>query len=100
LIRARTVHLVSIAPGDQQDQARASLEEVKRRLVRHGVATETQVVSPTANVTGDLEAAADRVHADLIVAGAYSHNRVREWALGGVTQDLIAGSSKFVLLSR
>lgn len=100
LIRARTVRLVSIAPVDQQDPARASLEEVRRRLARHGVAAEIQVTSPTANVTGDLEAAADRVHSDLIVAGAYSHNRVREWALGGVTQDWIAGSGKFVLFSR
>ena len=100
LIRARTVHLVSVSPVNQHDQARASLEEVKRRLTRHGVAAVTEVVTQSANVTGDLEAAADRVHADLIVAGAFSHNRVREWALGGVTQDLVAGSGRFVLLSR
>jgi len=100
LIRARTVHLVSICPADQQEPTRTALEDVKRRLTRHGAAVETEILTPTGNVTGDLEAAAERVHADLIVAGAYSHNRVREWALGGVTQDLIAGSSKFVLLSR
>ncbi len=100
LVRARTVHLVSVCPGDQQDQAQTALDEVKRRLTRHGAAVETELLTPTANITGDLEAAADRRGADLIVAGAYSHNRVREWALGGVTQDLIAGSGKFVLLSR
>jgi nucleotide-binding universal stress UspA family protein len=100
LIRARTVHLVSVSPADRQDQARASLEEVKRRLGRHGVAVETDIVTQSGNVTDDLDSAAERARADLIVAGAYSHNRVREWALGGVTQDLIAGSRKFVLLSR
>jgi nucleotide-binding universal stress UspA family protein len=30
--------------------------------------------------------------AGLIVAGGYGHARVREWALGGVTRDLIAES--------
>jgi nucleotide-binding universal stress UspA family protein len=28
----------------------------------------------------------------LIVAGGYGHARLREWALGGVTRDLIADS--------
>jgi nucleotide-binding universal stress UspA family protein len=46
-----------------------------------------------------IEAAAERHGADLIVAGAFSRSRVREWVLGGVTQDLIEGCGKFVLLS-
>lgn len=43
---------------------------------------------------------AQRVNADLIVAGAFGHSRLREWALGGVTKDLIAGMPVCCLLSR
>ena len=35
--------------------------------------------------------------ADLVVAGAYSHLRLQEWVLGGVTQTLVDDCSKFVL---
>ena len=36
---------------------------------------------------------------DLIVAGGFGHSRMREWALGGVTHDLIADARQYVLLS-
>lgn len=100
LMQAHSVHVVSICPADHEGSARAGLLEVKQRLLRHGVAAETEILAPTGAATADIEAAADGRHADLIVAGAYGHNRLREWAFGGVTQDLLAGSTKFVLLSR
>ena len=37
--------------------------------------------------------------ADLIVAGAYAHPRIREWVFGGVTQDLLSGSPIACLMS-
>jgi nucleotide-binding universal stress UspA family protein len=43
---------------------------------------------------------AQRVNADLIVAGAFGHSRFREWALGGVTRDLIASMPVCCMLSR
>ncbi len=100
LIQAHSVHLVSICPPEQADEARDGLAEVGRRLTRHGATVETEILEPKGSATGDLEAAAEHHGADLIVAGAFSHNRLREWVLGGVTQDLIAGSAKFVLFSR
>ena len=101
LERAESVHLVNVSPLAASEAARAGLETVKQRLARHGIAAHTEIVEPAyRSVTGDLEAAADRYEADLIVAGAYSHSRLREWVMGGVTQELVAGSKKFVLLSR
>ena len=35
-----------------------------------------------------LEALAKQEAADLIVAGAFGHGKLREWILGGVTRDL------------
>ncbi|WP_419951661.1 universal stress protein [Methylobacterium sp.] len=45
-----------------------------------------------------VEAASEHA-ADLIVAGAYGHGRLREWAFGGVTRDLLAQSPVCCLMS-
>jgi nucleotide-binding universal stress UspA family protein len=100
LMKAQSVHVVSVCESDKRDDVMAGLEEVKQRLGRHGVAVETELLGRGANVLAELEVVANRRRADLIVAGAYSHSRVREWVLGGVTQDMLGGSSKFLLLSR
>jgi nucleotide-binding universal stress UspA family protein len=42
---------------------------------------------------------AERGLFDLIVCGAYGHSRMREWALGGVTQGLLDRSPLPVLFS-
>ncbi|MBX9930551.1 MAG: universal stress protein [Methylobacterium sp.] len=45
-----------------------------------------------------VEAACEHA-ADLIVAGAYGHGRLREWAFGGVTRDLLASCPVCCLMS-
>ena len=47
----------------------------------------------------ELLLAAERHGADLVVAGGYGHARLREWAFGGVTRDLLARCPKCCLLS-
>ncbi|MBN9550711.1 MAG: universal stress protein, partial [Alphaproteobacteria bacterium] len=42
---------------------------------------------------------ANRVGADLIVAGGYGHSRFREWAFGGATRSLLKSGSFHRLLS-
>ena len=37
--------------------------------------------------------------ADLVVAGGYGHARLREWAFGGVTRDLLSRCPVCCLLS-
>ncbi|MBN8714298.1 MAG: hypothetical protein J0H50_10060 [Xanthomonadales bacterium] len=83
----------------QLPAARTHTGEVCTWLQRHGV-----VAEPLALATGDqyvvsLDAIAEQVGADLIVAGAYGHSRMREWALGGVTRDLLKYSRRCSLLS-
>lgn len=46
-----------------------------------------------------LAAIAAEVEADLVVAGAYGHSRIREWAFGGVTRDLLLHERRCTLLS-
>ena len=43
--------------------------------------------------------AADEINADLIVAGAWGHKRLREMIFGGVTRELISNQITPVLLS-
>jgi len=98
LMRAQSVVVVAVSADLG---AQAGLNDVVRRLARHGVNASIEIVAKTkASIAETLEDTASRHGADLMVIGAYGHSRLREWMLGGVTEDLIASSSKFVLLSR
>jgi nucleotide-binding universal stress UspA family protein len=100
LMRAQGVSLVGVTGDSAAPVDQAGMADVVRRLARHGVEAVIDVVSRgRGTVAAALDAAADRHAADLIVVGAYGHSRLREWALGGVTEELIAASSKFVLFS-
>lgn len=78
----------------------AGLAEIVDRLARLGVAATAEVTPRRRGTIAEaLEQAADRHGAEMIVSGAYGHARMREWMLGGVTEDLLAASSKCVLFS-
>ena len=101
LKRAKTVVIVAIGcdettVGDQS----GGLMEVAQRLERHGVSACVEIAPKgVGTVTESIEDAAGRHNADLIVAGAFGRTRMEEWWLGGVTEDLVMSSSKFVLFS-
>jgi nucleotide-binding universal stress UspA family protein len=40
-----------------------------------------------------------KTEADLVVAGAYGHARLREWVFGGVTRNLITRSQRCSFLT-
>jgi len=48
---------------------------------------------------GDLIMKVEQTGANLIVAGAWGHSRMREWVLGGVTQALLNRSQSWLLFS-
>jgi nucleotide-binding universal stress UspA family protein len=99
LMRADEVALIAITSEAEVAAQHAELDQVAQRLARHGVRTKCEVSAKArAGTAEDLERAADRHGADTIVIGAYAHSRVREWALGGMTEDFIASSSKYVLM--
>lgn len=93
LQRARGVTLYSICPAEEAESAKAELADVARYLARHEIPAEAvtalRVETPASRQILD-EALARK--AGLIVAGGYGHARLREWALGGVTRDLINDS--------
>ena len=84
LSRAEAVFVVAI--GDADDVADPA--EIAATLNMNGIAAAAVTVAPKGNVTDTLVSEAEKVSADLLVIGAYSHNRLREFVLGGVTRDL------------
>jgi len=100
LKRAQSVIIVAVCGEATTRIDQDGLQDVGRRLAQHGVQTRFETVPKgKATVAEALEGVADRHSADLIVSGAYGHSRLQEWMLGGVTEDLVVSSSKFVLLS-
>jgi len=100
LKRARSVIVVAVCGEASTQIDQDGLKEVARRLARHCVEVSIEAVPKGHGTVADaLEEAARRHSADLIVSGAYGHSRLQEWMLGGVTEDLVVSSSKFVLLS-
>ncbi len=93
LQRARGVTLYSICSAEENETADGDLADVVRYLARHEVAAEPIVALRGETPAGRqiLDEALVR-RAGLIVAGGYGHARLREWALGGVTRNLIDDS--------
>lgn len=94
------VTVVQVAPDDRLDEVRGPLSDVADWLGRHGVAAEPLAVASHGSDAAALARVSNELRADVIVAGAYGHSRLREWVLGGVTYDLLLGSPRVALLSR
>jgi nucleotide-binding universal stress UspA family protein len=91
---AEEVFVVSI------DTHAQSANDVASYLATHGI--EACVLSrPQSSVpiADELVHLAQQEGADLIVTGAYAHSRAREWAFGGVTQDLLDRSPLCCLMA-
>lgn len=96
---ARSVTVVEVVHESEREAARNRMADVARWLKQHGVEAEAQAVSLRGEDASRLNGIATELGADLIVAGAYGHSRMREWVLGGVTQDLLLRADRCALLS-
>ncbi len=70
-----------------------------RFLAWHGVKAPVVKVRPRGDVGKALLSAAGKAGADLLVMGAYSHSRVREMILGGVTREVLTSADLPVLMA-
>jgi nucleotide-binding universal stress UspA family protein len=99
LERAAQVTIVEVAAADELEAVRARLADVAGWLRRHGVAAEPLATLATGDDKLQLATIAREQRADVLVAGAYGHSRLREWVLGGVTRELLLRSDHCSLLS-
>jgi nucleotide-binding universal stress UspA family protein len=96
---AQSVRLVSV--DKKEANRRTSQVDALDYLRCHGLTATAQVVPPDLRSVGDalLATAADQ-DTGLLVMGAYSHNRLREMLLGGVTRHILQhASSRPILLA-
>jgi nucleotide-binding universal stress UspA family protein len=97
--RATHVTVIEIALDEDLAEARERLTAVAGWLTGHGIAAKTVAALATGDDAAQLRQLAHAQGADLIVAGAYGHSRLREWALGGVTRDLLLRGDHCTMLS-
>lgn len=86
--------------GASEQRGEAVDEDIGRYLSRHGVRCEVHLIGGWSNVSAAILTEAERSGADLVVLGAYGHSRLREWALGGVTRDVLSQSAVPVFTAR
>jgi len=101
LIGAEMVTVVSVYSGKWTNEDPKPGHEVVDVLHSHGINANA---APLYGVEDDLVcaallSAADEVHAEMIVMGAYSRSRLRERVLGGVTPDMFETMTVPVLMS-
>lgn len=92
------VHAV-VAKGEEAIVDR-QLDDVVDHLRRQGVVAAKIIThAPDTDVAAELERVARLHGAELIVAGAYGHSRMREWIFGGVTDCFLLRPTCCVLMS-
>jgi nucleotide-binding universal stress UspA family protein len=87
LVQASDVIVAFVTEG--ADAAIDSAADVAGFLRRHAVNATPFRIDADGSPGERIIAFAGERGADLIVAGAYGHSRLREWIFGGVTRDLL-----------
>jgi nucleotide-binding universal stress UspA family protein len=84
---ARQVEILSV--GEDEAAVGESRADVIRYLGWHGITATARQVKPLSRSVGDtLLHEASEAGIDVLVMGAYSHGRMRELLLGGVTRHV------------
>ena len=85
--------------GDESD--RLSAERLARSLDWCGIEAEVEMIyAGSGPESRALQNHAYNADADLLVMGAYGHSRLREFVMGGVTEDMLADCAVPVLMFR
>jgi nucleotide-binding universal stress UspA family protein len=97
LLMSRSVTIVTVTTGAKQGP---SPQDIAKYLSWHDVQAEVVEIPPDHRLVGEvLLEEAERVSADLLVMGAYSHSRLRELILGGVTRYVLQNADLPVLMA-
>lgn len=99
LKKAAHVFVCEIASQEEIAAAHDRRADVVSWLRRDGIVAEPVARVKTADDAAELDALARDYAADVIVAGAYGHSRLREWVLGGVTKDLLLRGDRCAFVS-
>ncbi|MGF1543999.1 MAG: hypothetical protein ACFB00_05805 [Parvularculaceae bacterium] len=90
LTAAKKVLVVSVG---EIDGSAPRAEDIAESLTRSGVAADGKTVQKNGSVTDTLTSEAAAAGLDALLLGAYSHSRLMERVLGGVTRRLVKDPS-------
>ena len=77
-----------------------SAEQLIRYLQRNGIVAEAKRVELDSKSTGEaILATAQSLGCDLLIKGAYTQSRLRQWIFGGATQHVLENAALPVLLA-
>jgi nucleotide-binding universal stress UspA family protein len=93
LKKSQRVIVYEIDEDHDPGAAQRHVDDVVTWLANHGVGGVGMVEPLRDSPAVQLEALARQEAANLIVAGAFGHSKLREWIFGGVTRDLLGQSS-------
>jgi nucleotide-binding universal stress UspA family protein len=93
---ARAERVTAVSARDDDERTRG-LDALATYLSWHGIAADRRLLAAYPSVGEALAAAA--VEADLVVMGGYSHSRLRELILGGVTRHMLEKTKLPLLLA-
>jgi nucleotide-binding universal stress UspA family protein len=96
---AQKVIVAAIDEDNDPPAANRNVADVVAWLGRHGVNAVGKVEPLKGHAAEQLDRLAAEEGADLLIAGAYGHSKLREWILGGVTRDLLKQTSRCHLMS-
>ena len=88
---AESVDILVVDPvGGELGHGEQPGADIAAHLARHGVKANVQVRQSHDNrIASVLLDHVKDTHANMLVVGGYGHSRFREWALGGVTRELL-----------
>ncbi len=96
---AQNAIVAAIDEDNDPAAANRNAADVVSWLGQHGVKAAARVEPLRGRAAEQLEKLAAEEGADLLIAGAYGHSKLREWILGGVTHDLLKQTTRCHLLS-
>lgn len=101
LLRAESVDVVAVEPEPGESRyGDLPGADIGEHLARHGLRVNVvDLERGTGTVAGALLRHAAETGAQLLVVGGYGHSRLREWILGGTTDDLMRSMHLPVLFS-
>jgi nucleotide-binding universal stress UspA family protein len=98
LQRAEAVRVLS---ADEYQRRGPEAPELLEYLALHGIEAERATFRPIEREVGaGLLAAAGEFGADLVAMGAYSHSRLRQLILGGVTRHVLENAQLPIMMNR
>ncbi len=102
MLMAEETEILMVDPdADTADEEKVAGAEIAAALSRHGINVKVNAVrSAGLAPAAVIENRVFDTGSDLLVMGAYSHSRLREWLFGGVTRTLLESMTSLTLLSR